>query len=230
MAVRLLIVDDEPPVLQVLKATLEPLGAEVVAVTSSQKAAEYVEQQKFDGLIIDVRMPPPDGFELAKRARASSLNNKVPIVMLTGYDDAETMREGFCAGATCFLGKPVTRDRIQNLFHAVHGPLLAERRRNARVPYRTKVVCKWGPYGEKQFVAESLNLGEGGMLLQPSGGLDTNQEVLLEFAMPTADRPLRMRSKVVRREAPDRMAVEFLGRTASDQEAILQYIIGRVQG
>ena len=228
MSVRLLIVDDEPPILDILKAALQRLGADVVALADSQQASEYLEREKFDGLIVDVRMPPPDGFELTRRARASALNSKIPVVMLTGLDDADTMRKGFRAGATCFLGKPVTRERVRNLYNAIRGLLLTEKRHSARLPFRTKVTCRWGTYGEKQIV-QSLNVGEGGMLLQASGKLEVDQELTLEFAIPTSEKPLCMRAKVVRRESPGRIAVEFIDSTIKDREAIQQYVIGRIQ-
>ena len=112
MAPKLLVVDDEVPILRLLKEILQSLGAEVLAVADSCQALECVEQQKVDGIFLDINMPGLDGIELAMRIRVSALNKKVPIVILSGLDDAETMRKGFRAGASAFLGKPVTRDRV----------------------------------------------------------------------------------------------------------------------
>ncbi len=230
MSMRLLVVDDEAPVVEVLKAFLEPTGSDVVGLTNSLEAARWVEQEKFDGIILDVRMPQPDGFELTRRTRASSLNSKTPVVMLTGQDDVETMRQGFKAGATCFLGKPVTRDRVHSVVNAMQGPILAERRRNARLPLRTKVDCVGGTCHEKRFVAESLNIGEGGLLLQSPVELKVGEEIKLQFQLPSEERPLRMRGRVLREEPLSRYALEFLSSMIRDQEAIRQYIIGRLQG
>jgi DNA-binding NarL/FixJ family response regulator len=54
MSMKLLVVDDEAPVVEVLKAFLEPTGSDVVGLTDSLKAAECVEREKFDGIILDV--------------------------------------------------------------------------------------------------------------------------------------------------------------------------------
>ena len=229
MAMKLLLVDDEAPILDVLKATLEPLGSQVLALTDGRQAERQIESHKFDGIIVDVHMPHPDGFELTRQARSSGLNSNVPIVMLTGYDDVETMREGFKAGATCFLGKPITRERIYNLMNALRGPILTQKRRHARLPYKTKVQCQWGAIGDRHFVAESVNVGEGGMLLEPSAGLQTGQEIMLEFAMPTLDRPLRIKGRVLRLEPPQRFAVEFCDGSVRDHEAIQYFVRGRIQ-
>jgi len=140
MPIRLLIVDDEASVLEVLTSMLEPLGSKVVAEVDGQKAAHYLDTQKFDGIIVDAHMPPPDGFELIRRARASSLNSKAPILLLTGSDDADTMREGFKAGATCFLGKPLPLEQLHKLLNTLRAASLMERRHSARLPLQTKVT------------------------------------------------------------------------------------------
>jgi DNA-binding response OmpR family regulator len=226
---RLLVVDDEVSTLQALKATLEPLRCDVLTLTDSERAAQYLEEQKFDGVILDVRIPPPDGFELTRRARASSLNSRTPIVLLAERDDLQALREGFKAGATCFLGKPVTRERINRLINALRGPILTEQRRHMRLPLVTKLECRWGEGKDKQMVAESLSIGGGGMSFKPAGTLAEGQEVTLEFTLPLADRPLHIRGKVLRQQSPEFAAVEFIGGAIRDREAIQNFITGRLQ-
>lgn len=63
MKLRIMAVDEELPVLNLLKGMLEPLGCEVRAVADSRVAAERLNEEKVDGLIVDVRMPHMDGFE-----------------------------------------------------------------------------------------------------------------------------------------------------------------------
>lgn len=230
MSIRLLIVDDEASVLEVLTSMLEPLGNKVVAEADGQKAVDYLDTQKFDGIIVDAHMPPPNGFELIRHARASSLNSKAPILLLTAFDDADTMREGFKAGATYFLGKPLPPEQLHRLVNTLRAASLMERRRSARLPLQTKVECVWGNQViQKRLVAESLNISERGMLLAPSGGLEVGQELTLEFRLSSADVPLRMRAKVIRLDSPDRVAVKFVGSTGRDQETIQNYINARLQ-
>jgi CheY-like chemotaxis protein len=225
MPMKLLVVDDEAPVVEVLKAFLKPSGSDVVGLTDSLKAAEWVEREKFDGIILDVRMPDLDGFELTRRARASFLNSKTPVAMLTGLDDVETMRRGFRAGVTCFLGKPITRARVASVVSAMRGAIVMERRRSVRLPYRTKVECLAGSCLEKRFIAESLDIGEGGMLIQPSGGLALGDQFNLKFQIPTSRDLLRMQARVVRLGPPDSVATEFLDSTIRDKTAIRDYMI-----
>ncbi len=227
MLLRIMAVDDEPAILNLVKATVEPMGIEVLTVGDAQQAAERANQEVFDGIFVDAKMPGLDGFELTRAIRKSALNPRVPIVMLTGYDDIDTMRKGYQAGVTFFLGKPFSPDRASNLVRAMRGPMLNEKRRHARLPYRTRVECKWGEHGERQFVAGSLNIGEGGMLLEPSGGLEVGDRVQVEFQMPNHKSILRPQARVVRREDPDRVAIEFVQISLEEQEAIREYIFGR---
>ncbi len=230
MSMRLMIVDDDTPVLRVLREILEPMGNDVMAFSSSVEAAQKIEAQRFDCILLDANMPDLDGFELTRRARASGTNNRTPIVMLTGMADVETMKRAFSAGATGFLGKPITRDRIQSLFAAMAGPISHERRRSARLAFRTKVECVRGGASSGRFVAESLNIGEGGMLMEPSGGCEVGERLSLEFQLPSAERPVRTAARVLRVESGDRMAVEFVDLATRDLETIQNYILSKLQG
>jgi CheY-like chemotaxis protein len=217
-------VDDEPVVLQLLKTQLESLGCEVQGFVDSREAADRLEVDKIDGLFTDVRMPYMDGFELAKRARESKLNSQVPIAMLTGQDDAETMRKGFGVRISFFLGKPFTRERVYNLYLATRGPMLRERRRYLRLPYRTAVRCTWGPHNEFRFNSDTLDISEGGILLSPSGGLAVGQELDLSFLLPDYPQPLKARARVVRCAPPRGVGLMFLSLDAREKEALRSYV------
>lgn len=223
---RIMAVDDEQAVLKLIKSLMEPLGVEVLPITDSREAAQRANTDKFDGVLVDTKMPFLDGFELTKIVRASAANGKVPVVMLTGLNDAETMRKGFKAGVTFFLSKPINLERLSNLIKVMRGPMLREKRRYARLPFRGTVNCQ---FGAKEFKTESVNMSEGGMLLEASGGAALGEEMNLEFTLPQSPRPLRVRAKVVRKEAPDRIALQFLSLEAEPCQVITDYVAGRVK-
>jgi len=146
--------------------------------------------------------------------------------MLTAYDDVETMRAGFRAGITFFLAKPPDVKYLGNLLRVMHGAMLRERRSYVRLPLRTILNCSTE---KTQFKAVSVNIGEGGMLLEPSGGLEVGQEVELRFALPQNPQILNPRASVVRRAPPDRIAVHFSELSPEDRKAIQQFIAGVVK-
>jgi CheY-like chemotaxis protein len=226
MSLKILVVDDEPEVLKVIKAVIQSLGYEVLGLTDSTEAANRITHQKFDGIFLDARMPHVDGIGLVRLIRASATNNSVPIVMLTGYDDVETMRAGFRAGITFFMGKPPEVRHVGNILKLMQDVMLREKRSYVRLPLRTVVTCHSGGH---QFTSASLNISEGGMLLEASGRLEVGSDIELRFSVPSSPGVLNPRAIVIRREPPDRMAVHFLDLSLEDRKAILDYISIRVK-
>jgi CheY-like chemotaxis protein len=226
MALKIMVVDDEPGVLKLIKTMVEPLGIKVVTIADSREASARLEREKFDGIFVDVRMPHMDGFELTTRVRASRSNGGIPIVMLTGLNDVEAMRQAFKVGVTFFLNKPFTRERVTRLLKAARGAMLRENRRYARLPLQTTVNCRWH---DNRFKSTSLNISESGMLLESPGTVGVGQELELEFAIPQVPKPLTPRAQVVRKEPPDRIGIRFSTLAAGDREVIQRYISAGVK-
>jgi DNA-binding response OmpR family regulator len=156
----------------------------IVMEPDSLKAESALLMEKVDGIILCAQMQGIDGFELTQKIRTSSLNSSAPIVMLTEDNSVNLMLRGFKAGVTFFSVLPSSRQRVYSLFNAVRGLMVRERRRHIRLPFRTRVTCRWGTHQEKKFVADSTTIGEGGISLRPSGGLSVGQEVALVFDIP----------------------------------------------
>ncbi len=226
MSLKILAVDDDADVLKLIKSVIQSLGYEVLGLTDSRQAAERITRQKFDGVFVDARMPGLDGIGLVRHIRLSATNNSVPIVLLTGYDDVETMRAGFRAGITFFLGKPPEVRQVGNILKLMQDVMLREKRSYVRLPLRTVVTCRTS---EHQFTSASINVSEGGMLLETSGGLECGQQLELRFSVPSSPSLLNPRATVVRREPPDRMAVQFADLSFEDRKAIQGYIALRVK-
>jgi c-di-GMP-binding flagellar brake protein YcgR len=149
--------------------------------------------------------------------------------MITGLDDVETMRKGFKAGATCFLGKPINKERLYALIKAMRGAMLKEKRRHTRLPFRITVTCRVGPHFDRHFISTSSTISESGMSLELSGGLDAGQELQLEFAMPDFAKVLKVRARMVRSAPPDLIGVEFVNLQESSREAIQRYVEGAIK-
>jgi hypothetical protein len=146
--------------------------------------------------------------------------------MLTGYDDVDTMRAGFKAGITFFLGKPPDLKRLGGLLRCLHDAMLREKRSYVRLPLRTVVTCE---FGEHRFTSTSLNISEGGILLDCSGGLAVGDGVTLRLSVPGWPEMLNPRGVVIRKEAPDSVGVQFTDLSSDDRKAIRDYIAGRVK-
>src|SRR5258708_8036026 len=117
------------------------MKVEVHPINDSEKAVSMINQEKFDGIFLDLEMPNLSGFDLARLIRKSSWNKSTPIIIVTGRDERDTMQQVFSIGATFFLQKPVDRQKLSILFRTVCGGMLDNRRRHERVPLQTEVAC-----------------------------------------------------------------------------------------
>ncbi|OGR00483.1 MAG: hypothetical protein A2284_16620 [Deltaproteobacteria bacterium RIFOXYA12_FULL_61_11] len=104
-----LLVDDEPEVRAIHRAYLEHAGLHVVEAADGLEALERIAGQPFDLVVLDVAMPRLDGIETVRRLKRDGRHRHLPVVILTGQSDRNTLLEAFRAGADEFLIKPVTR-------------------------------------------------------------------------------------------------------------------------
>jgi PleD family two-component response regulator len=125
---KVLVVEDDPITCELIHEVLSSAEIEAHAVTDSAQAAAQLRTIKFDAVFLDVHMPPPDGIELARQMRASRLNQKTVIVMITGEEDRGVLGRAFQVGANFFLFKPVDRQVLLRLMRVTQGPIDRERR------------------------------------------------------------------------------------------------------
>jgi two-component system sensor histidine kinase/response regulator len=100
------IVDDNPDNLQVLGNTLKNEDYHIEFATNGETALEWIKDQEFDLILLDVMMPEMDGFEVCKRIRSDSNFNDLPIIFLTAQTDKESILKGFECGAQDYVTKP----------------------------------------------------------------------------------------------------------------------------
>ncbi len=114
---RILLVEDEENIQDVIKLNLEMEDYEVVAADNGKDALKYAKEQHFDLLILDVMLPEVDGFQICEQVRLT--NRDVPIIFLTAKDAAQDRITGLKKGADDYLTKPFNLEelllRVDNL-------------------------------------------------------------------------------------------------------------------
>jgi diguanylate cyclase (GGDEF)-like protein/PAS domain S-box-containing protein len=105
--VRLLLVDDDVVLRSVAGRTLGRAGFEMTVADSGEEALRLFEDADFDLVLLDVMMPGIDGFEVCSRIRSTVRGAMLPILMLTGLNDTESIDAAFRCGATDFVTKPI---------------------------------------------------------------------------------------------------------------------------
>ena len=107
---RLLVVDDEPNIVELLSASLRYAGFEVETATSGTQAVEVARRFAPDLLILDVMMPGMDGFDVVKRLRSGG--NRYPVLFLTARDATEDKVTGLTLGGDDYVTKPFSLEEV----------------------------------------------------------------------------------------------------------------------
>src|SRR5207248_1283713 len=108
---RILVVDDEVPLRDILSEILEHAGYEVVLAEGGHQALELFAAGRFNAVFTDIGMPGMNGWELARSIRAR--DNRIPLAVITGWGDAVSAQEQEAAGVNWVVTKPFTADRIR---------------------------------------------------------------------------------------------------------------------
>ncbi len=109
---KILVVDDNPKNLQVVAALLSENNYFVEVALNGKNAIKWVEDTKFDAILLDIMMPELSGFETCKIIKETPLNKNVPIIFLTARNDSDSIAEGFKVGGVDYISKPFNHSEL----------------------------------------------------------------------------------------------------------------------
>jgi CheY-like chemotaxis protein len=222
MLSRVLVVDDDPLVCELVKEILDSVEMDAVTLTDSKEASTRLGQEKFQAVFLDVHMPRPGGIELAGQMRASGMNRSTPIVVITGEDDRSALSEAFKAGANFFLYKPLDRHRLLRLVRVAHAPIQREARRYQRV----KVSCKVSiERNQERISGMTLDLSLGGMFVQASRTLPVGSVVQILLELKAGAPPLNLPARVVRATGKDLIGLQIENAGAEQSKKLQEFLL-----
>ncbi len=132
---RILLVEDEENIREVVKLNLELENYEVITADTGKMALKHFQEQHFDLILLDVMLPEVDGFQVCEQIRLTNMS--IPIMMLTAKDAAMDRITGLKKGADDYLTKPFNLEemllRVQNLL-----------RRSSKTPENTPEIYTFG--------------------------------------------------------------------------------------
>jgi DNA-binding response OmpR family regulator len=102
---RVLVVDDEPDAVELLREFLAGKGYEVLTASNGEEALQKVKEERPHLILLDVRMPKVNGLEVLKRVR--EIDKEVGVIMVTAVNEEETGREALQLGAFDYITKPL---------------------------------------------------------------------------------------------------------------------------
>jgi diguanylate cyclase (GGDEF)-like protein/PAS domain S-box-containing protein len=124
---RLLIVDDDALMRSMASRTLSHAGFSVSEADGGAPALALFGQARFDLVLLDVMMPDMDGYQVCRHVRALPHGERIPIIMLTGLNDTQSIELAYQAGATDFITKPINWTLLTHrIRYALRASLAAE--------------------------------------------------------------------------------------------------------
>ena len=134
---KLLVVDDEPDIVELLSASLKYHGYDVASATSGRQAMEEARRFRPDMILLDVMMPELDGFDVLRRLRGEG--TRTPVLFLTARDATEDKIKGLTLGGDDYVTKPFSLSeilaRIQAVLRRANDPAGGASSMSARLPF-----------------------------------------------------------------------------------------------
>ncbi len=180
MSAKILVVDDEPDLREILQCNLENAGYEVDTAESAEEAL-HILSPAHSLILLDVMLGGMSGFKMAERLR-KDLDNKIPIVFLTAKDTERDMLTGFSAGGDDYISKPFSLHEVLARVKAVLRRAQREeipallKAGNISLDFEKKIVVANGErlkFSPKEF-------GILSMLVRHPGRVFTREEILAE--------------------------------------------------
>lgn len=220
MPLRVLIVEDDLPTLELMAHVLRSEEFEVTPISDSRQGPDLIAEEFFDGIFLDVHMPDLDGLDLLRMIRQSVANRDTPVVMVTGSEDKKVMEQAFARGARFFLHKPVERMRLIGLIRTARGAMLEHRNRRREVELRMPVQCRMG---DRTFDCTSIKLSWGGMVVESDAAVRTGTSLSLSFQLPGQSLRLHLVGDVEAIHG-NQVRVHFQEVSAREQRLLRQFL------
>ncbi len=194
-SIKILIVDDEAPIREVLQRGLSQMGGFLVdTAKNGQEAIEKVERETFDMVLTDLMMPEMDGMELLRIVKGT--RPELPVIMMTAYGSIDNAVEAMKIGANDYITKPVDfKDLFMRISKVQQESLLIRENRLLRMEVRKKfefsnLIGKSKKMQEVFSLIEKVAPSHSTVLIY--GGSGTGKELVakaIHYNSPRADHP-----------------------------------------
>jgi two-component system OmpR family response regulator len=171
-AAKIVVVDDEPSIRELLVASLKFSGFEVFDAGTGNNALRLIADVNPDLIVLDVMLPDQDGFTVARTLRAK--NNHTPIIFLTAKDDTSDKVRGLRIGGDDYITKPFSLEEVVARIHAIL------RRTNAGITQDDAML----QVGDLELNLDTYEVRRAGVLIE----LSPTEFRLLEYLMENSGR------------------------------------------
>jgi len=154
-----LVVDDDPAMRLLMHESLRQAGFAVAEAEDGVAALAAVSRRQPDVLLLDVLMPKLDGFDVCLELRKKPETEHLPVLVVTGLDDEDSIRRAFESGATDFITKPINWATLgHHVGYLMRAGRAFEELQKSRAYYNAiledipLLICRWAPDGTIHFV------------------------------------------------------------------------------
>ena len=116
---KILVVDDEPGITEIVDAFLTTAGYEVLVENTSEGAIKKAKEWKPDIMLLDIMMPVMDGYDVCAALKKDARTADIPIIFLTGKDSRDDQGRSFRSGGNLFVKKPFSCERLLDIVKIV---------------------------------------------------------------------------------------------------------------
>ena len=224
---RALVVGDEETMCALIKEILVAAKIEAVTLKTSAEAAVQIQEDKFDVILVDLCVPPVVATNLVRGIRLAGFNRKTPIIMISDDLRPAALSEGFNAGASFFVYKPIDRAHLTSLIRATQGTIEREKRRFRRVPVRAKVRVKCG---DKSVEGETIDLSLNGALVRSSRIFPVGSPVEVSLYLHTGRPPVAGLGAIMRVVEGNQMGIQLEQLPPAESGRLQEYLLPLTSG
>jgi CheY-like chemotaxis protein len=224
---RALVVGDEEAMCALIKETLGAANIEAVTLATSAEAAAQFQAQKFDVILVDLCAPPVDANKLVNGIRQSGFNRITPIIMISDDLRPAALSEGFKAGASFFVYKPIDRPHLMRLIRVTQGSIEHEKRRFRRIPVRAKVRVRCG---DQIVEGETIDLSLNGALVRASHIFPVGSPVELSMFLLAGTPPIAGLGSIMRVVDGNQMGIQLEHLPAVESGRLQEYLLPLTSG
>jgi DNA-binding response OmpR family regulator len=219
---RALVVDDEQITCELIQKVLYAAGVDALTLTRSGEAANFLAEGKFDMVFFDLHMGTPDGIELSREMRRAGFNRTTPIILLSDDQRPSAMSQGFAAGASFFLYKPVDKERLLKLIRATQGRMDHERRQTRRIHFHSKVRLR---FGFEEILCELVDVSLDGMLVKAPRTIPAGSSVQVSMELTQKMKPMVGAGSVVRILGGNQMGIHLDRLPVGESERLQEFLL-----
>jgi CheY-like chemotaxis protein len=207
MRKRALIVDDDSRTSSLIETVLASVGLEPLKVGTSEEAVAAFQHGRFVVVFFGSTSTFPGGVSLTRQLRDSSYNANTPVILLSNDPRPQAMTEGFEAGATFFLYKPIDKDRLLRLVRATHGAMENKLMRRTRRVSLTSKVEVW--FSGEMLEGETVNASLEGVLIKTQKTVPVGSSITMRLHLAKDMPPLAANGAVVRLSDKGEIGIQF---------------------